>query len=178
MGCTAREYYGMPNRPPTLTRTERPRFIRTYYSIWGLMRLDASEWESRLQAMTSQELYYLWEMSRLTQSIGREEDVPLRNDPDAPPDSFQAINFGVSDKRDALQYKIRDQIYCISQHFYQQDAYDPLSCAKDEGFYWWVVMWDHWQLSLKDIVCHESRSLFRLSPAVIKQHLWNDDLFE
>ena len=49
--------------PPTLTRTERPRFILSYYTLWSLMKLDAPEWESRLEYLTSQQLYYLHEMT-------------------------------------------------------------------------------------------------------------------
>ena len=179
-GLSLEEFYGAGahKHPPTLTRTERTRFIRSYYLIWSLMRLDPSKWEPRLQAMTSQELYYLREMANLTQSIGREEDVPPPMFPDQPPDSFHSINQGRSEKRIALEEKIWEQVQRNSRQFFDRDAQDTSIYAKHEGFLCFVVMWDHWQPSLKDIVCHQSVSTIRLSPEVVSQYLWNDGLDE
>ncbi|KAI4120189.1 MAG: hypothetical protein LQ338_007192 [Usnochroma carphineum] len=159
-GLSAEEFYGpgAHKHPPTLTRTERTRFIRSYYSLWSLMRLDLSEWDPRLQAMTSQELYYLREMTKLTQSIGREEIVPPPMFPDEPSDSVHSINSGQSEKRMTLARRIWQQIQRNSRHFFERDAQDPSVFAKHEGFLWFVVLWDHWQPSLKDMVCHQSVS--------------------
>jgi hypothetical protein len=128
--------------------------------------------------MTSQELYYLREMANLTQSIGREEDVPPPMFPDQPPDSFHSINQGRSEKRIALEEKIWEQVQRNSRRFFDRDAQDTSIYAKHEGFLCFVVMWDHWQPSLKDIVCHQSVSTIRLSPEVVSQYLWNDGLDE
>ena len=179
-GLSAEEFYGpgAQKHPPNLTRTERIRFIRSYYSLWSLMRLDPSEWDYRLQAMTSQELYYLWEMTLLTQSIGRKEIVPPPMFPDEPPDSVHSINSGRSDKRIALEQKVWEQIQRNSLRFFKRDAQNPSVYAKHEGFLWFVVLWDHWQPSLKDMVCHQSVSLKKPSPAVQEQYLWNDRLDE
>ena len=143
------------------------------------MRLDRSEWESRLQAMTSQELYYLWEMTKLTQSIGREEIVPPPQFPDEPADSAHSINFGRSEKRKALELRTWQQIERNSWRFFERDAHNPITYAKHEGcFFGFVVLWDHWQPSLKDVVCHQSVSLMKPTPAVIEQYLWNNGLDE
>ena len=171
-------YGGARNHPPTLTCTERTRFIRFYYSLWSLMRLDCSEWNSRLQEMTSQELYYLLEMTKLTQSIGREEIVPPPRHPHESSDSVHSINSGRSEKRIALEGMIWQQIQRNSWQFFERKAQDPIIYTKHEGFLWFVVLWDHWQPSFKDLVCHQSVSPRKLSPAIQKQYVWNDKLGE
>ena len=142
------------------------------------MRLDRSAWDSRLQAMTSQELYYLREMTKLTQRIGREEIVPPPIFPHEPSDSVHSINSGQSEKRIALERRVWQQIQRNSWDFLERDAQDPSSYAKHEGFLWFVVLWDHWQPSLKDMVCHQSVSLMKPSPAVTEQYLWNNGFDE
>ncbi len=62
------------------------------------MKLDASEWEPRLEQMTSKQLYCLHEMTNLTQSIGKEEVVPPPLFPDEARDSVHYINNGRSEK--------------------------------------------------------------------------------
>ena len=177
-GYSAREYYGAgtSKHPPTLTPTERPRFIRSYYLLWGMMKMDLSGWRSRLQSMTLKQLYYLHEMTKLTQSIGQgEEKVPPPFFPDEPRDSIHSINSGQSDKRIALGEKVWQQIQDVSQRIFNQDAPDPSAYTKEEGFLWFVVMWDHWHLSLKDMVYHQSRSTIRPSPDIEKRYLWDDN---
>ena len=139
------------------------------------MKLDASEWESRLEHITSKQLYYLHEMTKLTQSIGREEAVPPPLFPDEPPDSVHSINTGRSEKRIALEERVWQQIQDICQRIFNQDALYPDVYAKHEGFMWFVVMWDHWQPSLKDMVLHQSTSRIKPSPDVVKRYLWDDD---
>ncbi|KAL8711677.1 MAG: hypothetical protein Q9225_007075 [Loekoesia sp. 1 TL-2023] len=175
-GLSAEEFYGAGvfEHPPTLTRTERTRFIRSYYSLWSLMSLERSAWESRLQAMTSQELYYLHEMTKLTQSIGREEIVPPPRFPNAPPDSVDPIDFRRSEKRIALERRVWQQIQCNSLRFFERDAQHPSIAVKYEGYLWFVVLWDHWQPSLEDMVCHKSVSLIKPSQADREKYLWNE----
>lgn len=138
------------------------------------MRLEPSRWDSRLQAMTSRELYYLREMTELTQRIGTEEIVPPPMFPHESSDSVQSINSGRSRKRIALERRIWQQIQGNSLRFFNRDAQDPSNYAEHEGFLWFVVMWDHWQPYLKDMVLQQCVSLIRLSPAVKEQYLWND----
>ena len=166
---------GARGHPPTLTRTESHRFISSYYTLWGLMKLDASEWESRLEHMTSKQLYYLHEMTKLTQSIGREEVVPKPLFPDEPPDSVHSINSGQSEKRITLGERVWQQIQDTSQRIFNQDALYPEGYAKHEGFMSFVIMWDHWQPSLKDMVLHQSTSSIRPTLDVKRRYLWNDD---
>ena len=176
-GLEPGEFYGAgaEEHPLTLTRTERERFIHTYYSLWGLLRIDTSAWDSRLQAMTSRELYYLHEMTKLTQSIGREETVPPPIYPNATSDSVNSTNHGRSEKRDAVERRVWQQIQHNSLLFFDRDALHAAVFAKHEGALEFVAIWDHWQPSLKEMVLHESRSTIKLSSAVKKEHFWNDE---
>lgn len=171
------ECYGVGARehPPTMTPTERTRFVQNYYMLWGLMNLNPSEWKVRLEAMTSQELYYLHEMTKLTQSIGKEEIVPPPLFTDQPPNSIHAINSGRSEKRIAVEETVWQQVERSSQRIFGEEAVHPEVYTKYEGFMWFVVIWDHWQPSLKDAVLHTSRSAKRRSPEFVKRYLWNDN---
>ena len=171
------ECYGVGARghPPTMTPTERTRFVQNYYTLWGLMSLNPSEWKSSLEVMTSQELYYLHEITKLTQSIGGQEIIPPPIFPDQLPESVHAINSGRSEKRISLEETVWQQIEHTSQRIFGQEAIHPEVYAKHEGFMWFVVIWDHWQPSLKDAVLHTSRSAERPSPEVVKRYLWNDN---
>ena len=142
------------------------------------MRLERSRWDPRLQAMTSQELYYLQEMTKLTQSIGRKERVPPLMFPHEPPDSLHSVNSGYSEKRMALERRIWQQIQRRSLRFFYRDTQDPSGYAKHEGSVRFVVIWDYWQPFLKDVVCHQSESSITLTPTLKKQYLQNDSLDE
>ena len=53
--------------PPYLTKTERPRFIRAYYQLWGFMIIPQTVWQARIESMRLKELYHLCDISKLTQ---------------------------------------------------------------------------------------------------------------
>ena len=78
------------------------------------MRLDRSEWQSRLHAMTSQELHHIQVMTMLTQRIERAEIVPRVMFLHEPSDSIHAIHGGQSEKRIVLERRIWPQIQRIS----------------------------------------------------------------
>ncbi|KAG8534352.1 uncharacterized protein KY384_001196 [Bacidia gigantensis] len=166
---------GARGHPPTMTPTERGRFVQSYYTLWGLMIFDTSRWTPRLEVMTSQELYYLHEMTKLTQNIGGGESVPAPLFPDQPPDSVHAIDSGRSGEREILEYAVWHQIDHISQRIFGEKAIHADIYAKHEGFMGFVVIWDHWQISLKDAVLHLSRIKERPNTEAVKRYLWNDD---
>lgn len=135
--------YGSIRRPPTLTRTERIRFVRAYYQLWMLTLTPQADLETRLQNITSiQQLYYLDELCLLNQSIGGEEQAtPSQN-----AESFL--------KRTDLHSAVWDRLeeVCTAAH----DGKEPESVttyAFEDGYRSFVVLWDHWQDSLKQIVC-------------------------
>ena len=74
----------------------------------------------------------------------------------------------------ALGEKVWARIDDVSQQIFGQDSPHPVIYAKHEGFMDFVVMWDHWHDSLKDLVGHHSISKFRPDPAFEKRYLWDD----
>lgn len=138
------------------------------------MKVDTTEWQPRLEAMTLKQLYHLCEMTKLTQSIGREEVVPAPPFPNADPDSAIAINSGQSKERIALGEKTWEHIERTYQRIYHRDAEYPWIFAKDEGFLWFIVMWDHWQPSLRQIICRWLPTDPSPRASFEKQYLWDD----
>ena len=50
---------GAHQHPSTLTCTERPRFIRSSYTLWGMMKLnDAFKWRSKLESMILKQSFH------------------------------------------------------------------------------------------------------------------------
>ena len=162
---------GTDRHPPTLTPSEKRRFTRTYYSTWGLLRIDPALWDSRLQAATSQELYLIHEMTRLTSSIGREEKVPR------PPhsDANLGIDLNWSHCRCDLERRVWQQIQTNSVQYFDLNAASIEFLSFELGALYFIALWDHWQEPLKEIILHHNRTTIKLNPAMIKDRLWNDD---
>ncbi|KAL8690463.1 MAG: hypothetical protein Q9218_004099, partial [Villophora microphyllina] len=137
-GNNAEEYYGVgaTRHPLHLTRTERNRFIRSYYVLWGLMRLRRPlEWQARINAMTLKELFLLCEISRLPDSIGRgEEVIPPPLYPGADPQSYDAINRGRSPERDALEKLILSHLETTYTRTHGRAMDGIWVYAMEEGF--------------------------------------------
>ena len=143
----------MSRHPPYLTRTERHRFIRSYYGLWGLMTLEQSSLESDLQKLSQKRLRLLHEMTILPQSMGGVEKRPPTDCPDADSHSFRAINQSCSPKRRELEQVVATHIEQRHWEVHGEQPDWPIGYALEEGFLVWVVLWDHWQESLKWIVC-------------------------
>ncbi len=163
------KYYGPGARrhPPSLTQAERLRFTRYYYQLWGIMQLDPAKWQSRLESMTLKQLYLLHEISKLWQSIGREEVGPVHRAP-------HLVFYYISNTRVALKERIWQQLEHIYRRIHNRGP--ELVCAYDleEGAYGFVVMWDHWQGALKQVVCGLPPVDPCTRPAFVKQYLWGD----
>ncbi|TVY32683.1 hypothetical protein LSUB1_G007619 [Lachnellula subtilissima] len=155
----APESYGPPvpgrNRhPPHLTRGERARFIRIYYQLWGLMKLETPNVQARLDSIRLKDLFLLYEMSRLNQSIGLEEVLPSFPDPQPQPGSVRAIRRRPSEKRRSLEKLIWELIEKVYQRIHNDEPDYPwvVEC-KEDGYMYYRIMWDHWQSELKGISC-------------------------
>lgn len=159
----------MRKRLLNLTRTERPRFIRSYYRLWGMMEVGSAEWQPRLEAMRLKQLYHLCEMTNLTQRIEGEDVVLEPQLPDADPDSYHAINLDQSKKRIALGEQTWEHIERSYQRVYHMDAEWPWKYSKDDGVLWLILMWDHWQGELRKVVCRPFTE-----PSCEKGYLWDD----
>ena len=153
-GHRTEDYYGAGARrhPPYLTRTERPRFIRSYYRFWGLLTIDDPvERQARLQSMSLKQLIYLCEISWLPKGMGPgEEAIQSPVNPGVargpePAKRYQA--------RRALSKLVMEQTELVYRRIYGQDMEAIWVIAMDEGYDAFLVMWDHWQSSLLDVVC-------------------------
>lgn len=136
------------------------------------MTLDPTKWQSRLETMTLKQLYQLHEISKLTQSIGREEVVPAPQFPDAEPNSIHANNRGK--EHEALSERIWQHIEHIYQRIHNRDAELVWVHSLYEGSYGFIVMWDHWQPSLREVVCGRRSIDSSPRPSFEKQYLWDD----
>jgi hypothetical protein len=135
---------------------------------------DDSKWLSMLESMTLKQLYRLFEMTHLRQSIGQgEETNPTPWFADEHSDSVHSIR---SKERGAINAQVWKRIQNISARVFHDDAPHCGSYSKHTGFGGFIVMWDPWQDYFKDRICHESTRPAELepSPAFEKQYLWDD----
>lgn len=170
----AADYYGPAARrhPSYLTPTERSRFIRSYYQIWGLLQTNPQNWPKKLEAIRLKDLYLRFEMSKLNQSFGLEEEIPPFPDPQPRPGSFHAINRRFSKKREALSEMIwRD----IEETHLKGEASDLwVVYVKTEGYLNFLVIWDHWQYNLKSIACTQGSRDENPEVGSAKESFWED----
>lgn len=147
-GLRAEEYYGpgIDSHPPYLTRTERPRFIRSYYRLWGLLSIENVERrQARLQSLSLKQLLYLCEISWLPHGMGPGEDVN--------PETGAMILQQRIQEREKLSKWILEHTESTYRRIHGQDMELIWVIAMDEGYGDFLVMWDHWHSSLKEFVC-------------------------
>jgi len=111
-----------------------------------MMELDTAEWHSRLEAASLKQLILLYELSKLTQSIG-----PGEGHQD--PESQHPARFHRSDKRRELSRKIGEHMGHTYRRIHNKKFDDPWVHAKEDGYLFFVVMWDHWQKPFEALVC-------------------------
>jgi len=112
------------------------------------MRAEPSDWERLLEPITSlRQLYYLFELCGLPDRF-REGDG-------AAPGSIARMNGGAPERQ--ARGALRSAVWARLERVYRSvhDGYpeDVRSYALEDGFQEFVVIWDHWQDSLKQIVC-------------------------
>lgn len=164
---------GWRQHPPCLTRTELPRFIRSYYQLWSLMELDPGEWQSRLEAVSLKQLILSYEMSNLTQTIGSETGYHY-GPYDIDNQSQHPAGFRRSDKRSKLSRRIRKHMENTYRHIHHEGFDDPWVLAKEEGYLFFVVLWDHWQPPFKDLVCCRQFGHSSSARSFDKLGVWDD----
>ena len=153
-GHRAEDYYGAGARrhPPYLTRTERPRFIRAYYRLWGLMSIDdVVERRSRLRSMSLKQLLYLCEISWLPKGMGPSEEA-MQSSAD-PGIALRTESSQCYQARRALSKLVLEQTESAYRRIHGGEMEAIWVIAMDEGYDTFLVMWDHWQSSLLDVVC-------------------------
>ncbi|KAJ5587658.1 uncharacterized protein N7459_003423 [Penicillium hispanicum] len=175
-GYDLAKFYGAGARrhPPRLTGTERRRFIRSYYQTWGLLRSDSAGVQRILESTTLKQLYQLYEMCELLQNIGRDEVLPSLQNTGAAPTSGVMLTLQRPKARKTVQSQIWKRLQHVSKRVRNEHAEDVTLYAKEDGFLFFVVIWDHWQPTLKEMVC--GRQLTDPSPDVEleKTYLWDD----
>ncbi|KAF2673808.1 hypothetical protein BT63DRAFT_437417 [Microthyrium microscopicum] len=137
-----------PRPTPHLTRREKRRFVRSYYTLWSLMRIVPESWDARLKLLSFRDLYYVHELCRLPQSIGREEYRPS------------------SQKREQLRNVFWEHIRerHLTIHGKEVVGRGPLYRFPYGRF------WDHWQFLLRMHVCGYTNG----SPCtLVKPELWD-----
>lgn len=140
------------------------------------MKLDPSALQTRLESTTLKQLYYLCEMSKLTQNIGGEEAVPLPYNPsaDTNPDSEHIIDHRRSRERAALGARIWDHLVRTFRRIHDDDPEDVWVYAKEDGFLSFVVLWDHWHPLLKEFVCCREATVPSPRPDFERRFIWDD----
>lgn len=130
------------HHPPYLTPTERPRFIRAYYRLWGILELEGSAWYERYAQWTAWQLNRTCEMVLLRDFVGEEHDAV--SDLSGPLGHRR-----VPDRRQKLHYEMQEfhvkTFHCIYGEARQPVVFAPLGCGKDMGRYGFIVIWDHYQ---------------------------------
>lgn len=167
---------GRRKRHIRMTSTERPRFIRSYYQLWGLMKLRSpAECHSRLKSMSMKQLYRLHETSEIPGNIGREEELnPIPQKPIENPHSVSEMQNAISEERRVLREMVWNHIQDIYPGTHNNEAAPDIST---DGMYFgsftFVVMWDHYQDFLKEVVCgyRSEEPPFR---KVLNWELWDD----
>ncbi|KAL8648399.1 MAG: hypothetical protein Q9226_006012 [Calogaya cf. arnoldii] len=173
-GYRAEDYYGpdgVNGHPPHLTRTERLRFIRSYYTLWELLSIDDPiQRQSKLQTMSLKQLLYLCEISWLPDGLGPGEGVASTpEDLDSAPGSNSMI-----DQRQRIEEreKLSAMILASTKQMYQRIHGCEMELiwviAMDEGFGDFLVMWDHWRSSLQEVICGRRSK----EPPYKKEFLW------
>lgn len=140
-------------RPPCLTRTERPRFIRSHYQVWSLMRLDPASRQQRLKSMTLKQLYTVYDVAGLQQDIGDE-------------------NAAAQYDRHYLPEEIWEQIQRVYPHLYNVEAYYLGNYSLEYGYPGHVVLFDHFQEDLNELVCGQLAGASKPDPAT--EPIWQD----
>ena len=116
------------------------------------MKLSPTVLQRRLELTTLKRLYHLYEMSRLAQNIGREEIVSQLQNHGAGPQSTSTIYHRRSRARVALEKEIWMYIESAFHKIYDENAEYVWEYAKEEGFLSSLVVWDHWQPTLREIL--------------------------
>ena len=90
--------------------------------------------------MTLKQRYQLYEVSKITRRIGREEIVPAPRYPHAEPHSIHAIDRGRSKERVALGEMIWQHIEHVYQRIHDRDPERVSAYSLYEGAFGFIVI--------------------------------------
>ena len=165
-GNDPRKVYGDTRRPKVLTSKERLRFSRAYYQLLSLLWLQEADRQHRLQSITNlRHLYYLYELSFLEQSVGKAEVLSV----------IPGSRYSGSPQRIALRDAIWDRLGDVYRSAHGKEPEDVQIYGMEDGYMWYVVMWDHWQDNLRQVICGLQPTELGQQAALDKTHLWESD---
>jgi hypothetical protein len=157
-GYSSKTYGARPSKhPPNLTKNERIRFVRCYYQFWGILKLDPSEQQLRLDSIPLRQLFYLSEMGKYVCGWLGAKVLSYPWFPNAEENSHHATYLGQPVERSSLSERIDETIKGI---YYRNHTTQPEMTwyyGMDEGYLFFAAMWDHWQDTLKGHVCRTER---------------------
>ena len=117
------------------------------------MRLSLADCELRIKSMSLKQLYLLKELFALPQYVGHNEETSYRLDPWSEFRQGVTVNYEYS----AKFYKISNLVWKHIEYLYEGIHDRPFVDTVTEGLYdgyvVFVVIWDHWQACLKELVC-------------------------
>ena len=61
--------------PPYLTKTERTRFIRTLYKLWGLILLDDEAKKEKIKSLVFKDVVAIYELSQADSDLIQDKQV-------------------------------------------------------------------------------------------------------
>ncbi|KAF2795960.1 hypothetical protein K505DRAFT_373551 [Melanomma pulvis-pyrius CBS 109.77] len=161
--------------PRKLTKTERRRFIRTYYQLWNLIQIDEQQWQPTAASLSMKQVYLLREMCWIPLPIG--EDLPGPQMKQFFPD-FMFYEY--EGRRGKLGSALQET---INDHAKKKDSWWINDCpwlvrkeTKNEGYAGFHLLWDHGKDALKQYCLGRPRlhqvSLSEEEMEYERQHLW------
>ena len=161
----AQNYHGLGPllHSPSLTRTERSRFTRSYYQLWGIMQLgEFAELEPTLQSMTIKQLLHLQGIASPHGLTLGDESIPGSQRKSFDIDSVLSLEdpiFRIS-LLELMEAEIDRRIYGYNNMDLLFEDMDPQyentdmikAYAFGDGYYDFLIIWDNYQAPIKQVV--------------------------
>lgn len=125
--------------PPYLTKTERTRFIRTLYKLWGLVLLDDEAKREKIKSLVFKDVVAIYELSQADSDLIQDKQVlQMAENP----------------------YLLRDitvMVYPLLEYFVvhvlgDEEGYDRRHAPLDWGWHGRVFFWDSYYEDHKDMI--------------------------
>ena len=166
--------------PDRLTQTERRRFIRTYYQLWYLIRMDKDHWSAAISPFSMKQIFLLREMCFIPLAIGedlpgpkiQEEYASAKAERRRRPIYYRYQNEGVRGELGSLLFLIAEE------HLERVGHDDPWMIRKEtrfEGYGGFHVLWDYHKSWLRQYCTDRSRndvSIYAQELEYERRRLW------
>lgn len=137
-----------------------------------MLKMNEAELQTRLESMKLKELCHLYEMSQLPGSFGGGEEVlppPRYSIKNPNPQNRYHLYPTVSEKRVKLERMILEHLKETYRRTHEGEQMDGIwAYSQEDGFDGFMVIWDHWQVNLKEVVC----KVYSRNPHLNKGYNW------